>query len=287
MDKGQRWPRTPTNWLIKSHVFDTSLLNPRKGWILRWKSGHFQCRLQRISGIFNIPVCGGFCAPTRNPEEWLEEWSGCHPWDDNHQILGGLLEPPVSVLFGDYHIMISLWCIIVTVILQVCNIIMTVSVCTITYHCLYVPGASACISSDAGGTKNRKMEIDLPKTKSHQSYPGLRIFHISFKIGHGGFVWRIVASMLQRQCRSSWTLLFRLLNFEGDLSEACLQWVHPAACGCCWDFESRTLRPWPPRPRNAGPFWSQPLPMVSNGQTQKGAVTALILYIILYKSSHW
>jgi hypothetical protein len=76
-----------------------------------------------------------------------------------------------------------------TVILQVCNIIMTVSVCIIMYHCLYVPGASACISSDAGGTKNRKMEIDLPKTKSHQSYPGLRIFHISFKIGHGGFVF--------------------------------------------------------------------------------------------------
>ena len=85
--------------------------------------------------------------------------------------------------------MISLWCITMTVILQVCNIIMTVSVCIIMYHCLYVPGASACISSDAGGTKNRKMEIDLPKTKSHQSYPGLRIFHISFKIGHGGFVF--------------------------------------------------------------------------------------------------
>ena len=36
--------------------------------------------------------------------------------------------------------MISLWCITMTVILQVCNIIMTVSVCIIMYHCLYVPG---------------------------------------------------------------------------------------------------------------------------------------------------
>ena len=122
MDKGQRWSRTPTNWLIKNHVFDTYSVESQK-WLdpAVFKSGHFQCGLHRLSGIFNIPVCGGFCAPTRSPEEWLDI---VHPWDDHHQILRGLLEPPVypvSVIFGDYH-MISLWCIIMTVILQVCNI---------------------------------------------------------------------------------------------------------------------------------------------------------------------